>query len=95
MTKFNHLGLLIIDSPRKNLGAQAAKGESEDFKDERIFNATIKHLYDISETNKEQIQVIVVNNGFPEFLPRDCVIAEFDADEGNDLPKGLIDDAIN
>ena len=95
VTKFNHIGLLIIDSPRKNLGAQAAKGESEDFKDERIFNATIMHLYDISETNKEQIQVIVVNNGFPEFLPRDCVIAEFDADEGNDLPKGLIDDAIN
>ena len=93
VTKYNHLGVLIIDSPRKNLGAQAANGESEDFKDERIFNSTINYLYDIAEANKEEMQVIVVNNGFPNFLSRDCVIAEFDADEGNDLPKGLIDDS--
>lgn len=92
---FNHPGLLIIDSPRKNLGAQASKEENEDFKDERIFNSTIKFLYDVAENNKENIQLIVVNNGFPEFLPRNCVVAEFDADEINSLPKGLIDDSPN
>lgn len=92
---FNHPGLLIIDSPRKNLGAQAAKNETEDFKDERIFNATIKTLYDIAESNKDHIQMIVVNNGVPDFLSRDCVVIEFDADEANDLPKGLIDDSLN
>lgn len=93
--EFNHPGLLIIDSPRKNLGAQAAKNETEDFKDERIFNATIKTLYDIAESNKDHIQMIVVNNGVPDFLSSDCVIAEFDSDEANDLPKGLIDDSLN
>lgn len=92
---FNHPGLLIIDSPRKNLGAQAPKSENEDFKDERIFNATIKYLYEISEENKEKVQLIVVNNGFPEFIPKNCVVAEFDSDESNDLPKGFIDDAVN
>ncbi len=93
--EFNHPGVLIIDSPRKNLGAQASKEENEDFKDERIFNSTIKYLHDIAETNKEQIQLIVVNNGFPDFLPRDCIVAEFDSDESNKLPKGLIDDSPN
>ena len=93
--EFNHPGILIIDSPRKNLGAQASKEENKDFKDERIFNATIKYLYDVAEANKENIQLIVVNNGFPDFLPKDCVIAEFDSDESNALPKGLIDDSPN
>ena len=39
--------------------------------------------------------MIVVNNGYPDFLPRECVVAEFDADERHGLPKGLIDDASN
>ena len=37
--RFAHPNLLIIDSPRKNLGAQSA---DEEFRDEKIFNATIK-----------------------------------------------------
>ncbi len=93
--EYNHPGVLIIDSPRKNLGAQASKEENEDFKDERIFNATIKCLYEIAETNKNSMQMIVVNNGFPDFLSRDCLVAEFDSDNANNLPKGLIDDSLN
>lgn len=91
---FSHPGILIIDSPRKNLGAQASKSEDDEFKDERIFNATIKHLYEVAEQNKECVQVIVVNNGFPDFIPHECIVAEFDPDQRNDLPQGLIDDAV-
>ena len=91
---YRHPGMLIIDSPRKNLGAQASKNEDDEFKDEKIFNATIKHLYEIAEHNKECIQVIVVNNVHPDFIPNECVVAEFDSDQRNGLPQGLIDDAV-
>lgn len=91
---FSHPGILIIDSPRKNLGAQASKSEDNEFKDERIFNATIKHLYEVAEQNKECVQVIVVNNGFPDFIPHECIVAEFDPDQRDGLPQGLIDDAV-
>ncbi len=94
-TEFCHPSLLIIDSPRKNLGAQAAKNEDEEFKDEKIFNAIIKYLYEIAEVRKKDIQLIIVNNGYPEFLPSECIVAEFDADGKNGLPRGLIDDAAN
>lgn len=94
-TEFCHPNLLIIDSPRKNLGAQAAKNEDEEFKDEKIFNATIKYLYETAEAKREEIQLIVVNNGYPEFLPAECIVAEFDADGRDGLPRGLIDDVIS
>ena len=70
------------------------KNEDDEFKDEKIFNATMKHLYEIAERNKECIQVIVVNNGYPDFIPNECVVAEFDSDQRNGLPQGLIDDAV-
>lgn len=91
---FSHPSLLIIDSPRKNLGAQALKNEADEFKDEKIFNATITHLYEISEHYKDHIQVIIVNNGHPDFIPSECIVAEFDSDQRNGLPQGLIDDAV-
>lgn len=92
--EFNHLNFLAVDSPRKNLGAQAKSEEDEEFKDEKIFNSVIKYLVNICEENKERIQIIVVNNGYPDFLPKECIIAEFDADRRNGLLPGLIDDAI-
>lgn len=92
--KYFHPNLLIIDSPRKNLGAQNT-GDDEEFKDEKIFNATIRYLYNTAESRKSEIQMIVVNNGYPDFLPHECIVAEFDADEQHDLPRGLIDDALN
>lgn len=88
--RFAHPNLLIIDSPRKNLGAQSA---DEEFRDEKIFNATIKYLYEKSEQYKDEVQVIVVNNGHPSFIPSECVVAEFDSDGRDGLPVGLIDDA--
>lgn len=91
---FSHPGLLIIDSPRKNLGAQASKSEDDEFKDERIFNATVEYLYKIAEQNKEYVQIIVVNNGYPDFIPHECIVSEFDPDQKNGLPQGLIDDAV-
>ena len=91
--EYYHPNLLIIDSPRKNLGAQNTGDDDEEFKDERIFNATIRYLYDTVESRKADIQMIVVNNGYPDFLPHECIVAEFDADERNNLQKGLIDDA--
>ena len=91
---FHHPNLLIIDSPRKNLGAQAPRGEDEEFKDEKIFNATIKYLYEVSENEKNDIQMIVVSNGYPDFIPHECIIAEFDADGTGGLRRGLIDDAV-
>jgi len=92
--KYNQLNFLIIDSPRKNLGAQASQNEQEEFKDEKIFNATIKYLHDVAESYKDNLQLIVVNNGYPDFLPKECIIVEFDSDTHNELLRGLIDDAI-
>lgn len=91
---FFHPNLLIIDSPRKNLGAQASSNEQEEFKDEKIFNATIKYLCDVAEGNKDKVQLIVANNGYPDFLSKECIVAEFDSDGHNGLLRGLIDDAI-
>lgn len=92
---YHHPNLLIIDSPRKNLGAQTTKEVESEFRDERIFNAIMQCLMKTAEDNKDNIQVIVVNNGCPEFIPKECVVAEFDSDQKDNLPKGLIDDAVN
>lgn len=53
--EYYHPNLLIIDSPRKNLGAQNTGEDDEEFKDERIFNATIRYLYNTAESRKKQI----------------------------------------
>ena len=86
--------IILVYSPRKNLGAQASKSEDDEFKDEKIFNATIKQLYEVAEHNKERVQIIVVNNGYPDFIPRECIVAEFDPDQRNGLPQGLVDDEV-
>lgn len=85
-----HLNLLIIDTPRKNLGAKA---DQEEFKDEKIFNSIIKHFLEVDNVYKDKLQLIIVNNGYPDFLPKDCIVAEFDEDGARGLPYGLIDDA--
>lgn len=85
--KFYHLNLLMIDSPRKNLGANATQ---EEFRDEEIFNSIIKTFIKFGKEQEEKIQLIVVSNGYPEFLPKNDLIVEFDPKE----KIGLIDDAI-
>ncbi|OAA87777.1 AAA family ATPase [Clostridium ljungdahlii] len=90
--EFNHLGLLIIDSPRKNLGAKASE---EGFKDEEIFNSIVRCLIKVGKDYEESIQLIVVNNGYPAFLDKINIIKEFDGDGTKGLPYGLIDDIKN
>lgn len=84
---------LIAELKKYNIYDKAFDNDTQK-KDEKIFNATMKHLYEIAERNKECIQVIVVNNGYPDFIPNECVVAEFDSDQRNGLPQGLIDDAV-
>lgn len=92
-SQYSHLNILMIDSPRKNLGAQAPQGEEDEFKDEKIFNCIIKYLIRLDKDYKDKIQLIIVNNGYPEFLQKETIIAEFDAESHGGLPRGLIDDA--
>lgn len=90
---YHHLNLLMIDSPRKNLGTKVLKEADEEFKDEKIYNAIIRYFIHIGEAYADSVQLLVVNNGYPDFLPQECVVAEFDT-ERDDLPNGLIDDAV-
>jgi len=90
---YHHLNLLLIDSPRKNLGAKIASVADAEFKDEKIYNAIIKYFVDIGTQYKDNLQLIIVNNGYPDFLPSECIVAEFDT-ERDDLPNGFIDDAV-
>ena len=89
---YHHLNLLLIDSPRKNLGAQNTSEADVEFMDEKIYHAIIKYFVEIGAAYKDNLQLIIVNNGFPDFLPNECIVAEFDT-EREDLPNGLIDDA--
>lgn len=91
-----HPGILIIDSPRKNLGADAKN--DDEFKDEAIFNSIIKtfiSIYTQQDCEIEKIQLIIINNGDPEFLDENDLIVEFDGKGTRGLPYGLIDDIEN
>lgn len=90
---YHHLNLLLIDSPRKNLGAKITTEADKEFKDEKIFNAIVKYFIKIENESADNLQLIVVNNGYPDFLPPKYVVVEFDT-ERDELPNGLIDDAI-
>jgi DNA repair exonuclease SbcCD ATPase subunit len=89
----NHPGLLIIDSPRKNLGAN--QNDEEEFKDEKIFNSIIRYLVELDNNFGEEVQLIVVNNGYPEFLSSKYIVKQFDGKGTKDLPYGLIDNMTN
>lgn len=94
-----HLGILIMDSPRKNLGADSKS--NDEFKDETIFNSIIKYfMYIYSDHNStksdlDSLQLIIVSNGTPDYLDNKDIIVEFDGDGSKDLPYGLIDDIEN
>ncbi|MET3644857.1 AAA family ATPase [Streptococcus gallinaceus] len=81
----NHIGLLMIDTPRKNLGSSS---KSAEFRDERIYESIIKYFIKLGQERENDFQLIVVNNGYPSILPQDCIVKEFSSD-GLD---GLIDD---
>jgi DNA repair exonuclease SbcCD ATPase subunit len=89
--EYHHLNLLLIDSPRKNLGAKTNSEADEEFMDEKIYNAIIRFFIKIGNEYADEFQLIVVNNSYPDFLPNNCIVAEFDT-ERDDLPNGFIDD---
>lgn len=94
----NHPGFLIIDSPRKNLGADSTA--NDEFKDEEIFNSIIKYFISLSNKNKEEdlvhdLQLIIINNGYPPFLPKEDLVKVFDGKGTGDIPYGLVDDIEN
>ena len=81
----NHLGLLMIDTPRKNLGASST---STEFRDEKIYESIINYFLQLGKECENDFQLIIVNNGYPSDFPRDYIVKEFSSD-GHD---GLIDD---
>lgn len=81
----NHLDLLMIDTPSKNLGVSSKKAE---FQDEEIFKSMVGYFVELDQRMAERIQLIVINNGYPDNLPDKNIIKEFSSD-GN---SGLIDD---
>ena len=81
----NHLDLLMIDTPSKNLGVSS---KTTEFQDEEIFKSMISYFIELDKEMAEKIQLIIINNGYPDILPTKNIIKEFSAD-GN---SGLIDD---
>ncbi|MBA2939869.1 hypothetical protein HZF08_16270 [Paenibacillus sp. CGMCC 1.16610] len=86
----NHPGILLIDSPRKNLGSDIK--DDQEFKDEKIFNSIIKSFIEIHGKYQNELQLIIINNGYPEFLQENLLVKEFDGNGTRGLPYGLIDD---
>jgi len=81
----NHLNLLMIDTPRKNLGISS---QTSEFQDEEIYESIISYFIELDNSISEKIQLIVINNGYPEFLPQTCLVQEFSSNG----TTGLIDD---
>jgi len=81
----NHLGLLMIDTPRKNLGASST---STEFRDEKIYESIINYFLQLGKECENDFQLIIVNNGYPSDFSPDYIVKEFSSD-GHD---GLIDD---
>lgn len=81
----NHLNLLMIDTPSKNLGVSS---KSTEFQDEEIFKSMIEYFIELDNKISSKIQLIIINNGYPDILPTKNIIKEFPSD-GN---FGLIDD---
>lgn len=79
----NHLGILLIDSPCKNLGAGSKDPE---FEDEIISNSILQYFTDLDK-NDDDIQLIIVNNIETIFLHEQLVIKRFTKDIGliNDI----------
>lgn len=81
----NHLGLLMIDTPRKNLGASST---STEFRDEKIYESIINYFLQLGKECKNDFQLIIVNNGYPSDFSLDYIVKEF----SSDVHDGLIDD---
>jgi len=83
-------GLLIIDSPQKNLG-HSADPNDPDFADTRLVQNFYKHAETWLKEKGEGAQLIVIDNSPPETVSEHVVI-RFTRDPKRH-PYGLIDDA--
>lgn len=85
-------GLLIVDSPQKNLG-HGASGDDPDFADTRLVENFYTHVQEWLSGDGRGAQLIVIDNSPPDSVANDVVV-RFTRDS-NDPPYGLIDDAVD
>ncbi len=85
-------GLLMIDSPQKNLG-HAARSDDPDFADARLVENFYGHVQRWLASDGVGAQLVVVDNSPPEIVS-DNIIVRFTRDRSVP-PYGLIDDAID
>ncbi|WP_157172798.1 DNA recombination protein RecN [Nocardia exalbida] len=85
-------GLLIIDSPQKNLG-HGAHPDEPDFADTRLVENFYRHVKDWLSGPGAGAQLVVVDNSPPDLVAEDVVV-RYSRNHAVP-PYGLIDDAID
>jgi hypothetical protein len=85
-------GLLIIDSPQKNLG-RSAKADDTDFADTRLVENFYQHARRWLASSGTGAQLVVIDNSPPELVADDVVIRY--TRNQSVPPYGLIDNAID
>ncbi|TDD58837.1 DNA recombination protein RecN [Kribbella antibiotica] len=85
-------GLLIIDSPQKNLGHNS-KGDDRDFADAQLVENFYAHAKNWLATDGAGAQLIVVDNSPPESVDEDIVIRF--TRRADSPPYGLIPEATS
>ncbi|WP_337993520.1 hypothetical protein [Arthrobacter agilis] len=84
-------GLLIIDSPQKNLGHNARP--DDDFADATLVDRFYAHVKQWLATEGQGAQLIIVDNSPPEWVADDVVIRF--TRRTNEYPYGLIANAVS
>ncbi|SCG49201.1 hypothetical protein GA0070619_2272 [Micromonospora zamorensis] len=85
-------GLLVIDSPQKNLG-HSANTDDSDFADSRLVENFYRHAKNWLSDAGRGAQLVVVDNSPPDTVAEDVVV-RYTRDR-NVPPYGLIDDAVD
>ncbi|MFC6870974.1 ATP-binding protein [Haloechinothrix salitolerans] len=85
-------GLLMIDSPQKNLG-HAAQADDPDFADVRLVENFYRHAKNWLAGPGQGAQLVVVDNSPPDSVAADVVV-RYTRDPATP-PYGLIEDAID
>ncbi|WP_230100442.1 hypothetical protein [Microbacterium sp. Bi98] len=85
-------GLLVIDSPQKNLGHRASPDDA-DFADAKLVDNVYSHVARWLDGPGRGAQIIFVDNS-PPAETSDRVVIRFSGNR-NDPPFGLIDDAVD
>lgn len=83
-------GLLIIDSPQKNLG-HAARPDDDEFADAKLVNNIYEHVEKWLDSTGTGAQIIFVDNS-PPIAVEEHVVVRFSG-RAEQPPFGLIDDA--